>query len=218
MPTGGKRHIQQRLALKQRDDFHGAEQALNRATELDVTLPDAKFTLGVVLWQTGRAAEALASFRSAIEAKPDYAEAHYMVGTILRQQGHTQEALAEFRQAIQLQPGSADAYLSLGQLLHRTGDEVGSAAALKEAERLNKLKADEQAAAFALNRGVEKLKAGDVDGAVPDLSEAVRLAPDVARAHYQLALAFSRQGARVKARPEFAEAKRLAPYLDVPSN
>jgi tetratricopeptide (TPR) repeat protein len=139
-----------------------------------------------------------------------------MLGTILRQQGHTQEALGEFRQTIQLQPRSAEAYLSLGQLLHRTGDEAGSTAALNQAERLNKLKANEQAAAFALNRGVEKLGTGDVDGAIGDLTEAVRLAPELPRAHYQLALALRQRGAHAKAREHFAEAQRLAPYLEIP--
>ena len=46
------------LALKQKDDFAGAERELRRAIELDPSLPEAPYTLGVVLWQTGRAEEA----------------------------------------------------------------------------------------------------------------------------------------------------------------
>ena len=141
-----------------------------------------------------------------------------MLGTILRQQGHTDQALAEFRKSIELQPESAEAYLSLGQLLQRRGDAAASSAALKEAERLNRVKADEQAAAFALNRGVEKLGRGDVAGAIVDLREAVRLGPRLPRAHYQLALALRRQGAHSEARAHFAEAQRLAPYLEVPKS
>ncbi len=109
-----------------------------------------------------------------------------MLGTILRQQGSTEEALTAFRRSIELQPESAEAYLGLGQLLQRRGDVEGSAAALRQAERLNRLKADEQAAAFALQRGVEKLGKGDVPGAIADLKEAVRLGPNLPRAHYQL--------------------------------
>ena len=139
-----------------------------------------------------------------------------MLGTILRQQGNDAEALSEFRRTIELQPQSAEAHLSLGQLLERQGDSAGATAALAEAERLNKQKSDEQAAAFALNRGTEKLRKGDVPGAVTELREAVRLAPQLARAHYQLALALRQRGAQRDANAHFAKAQQLAPYLEIP--
>ena len=83
------------MALKQKDDFAGAEAALRKAIALDPSLPEPPYTLAVVLWQTGRAAEALPSFRrSPSRRRPDYAEAHYMLGTVLRQQGQLDEALA----------------------------------------------------------------------------------------------------------------------------
>ena len=77
------------VALKQKDDFAGAEAALRRAIALDPQsqLPEAPYTLGVTLWQIGRAEDAATAFRAALAARTDYAEAHYMLGTVLRQQG-----------------------------------------------------------------------------------------------------------------------------------
>ena len=49
------------LALKQQDDFAGAEVELRQAVRSIRALPEAPFTLGVVLWQTGRADEAAAA-------------------------------------------------------------------------------------------------------------------------------------------------------------
>jgi Flp pilus assembly protein TadD len=141
-----------------------------------------------------------------------------MLGTVLRQQGNNAEALGEFRRTIELQPRSAEAHLSLGQLLERQGDSTAATAALAVAERLNKEKSDEQAAAYALNRGTEKLRKGDVPGAVTELKEAVRLAPQLARAHYRLALALRQQGALRDARAHFAKAQQLAPYLEIPES
>jgi Flp pilus assembly protein TadD len=141
-----------------------------------------------------------------------------MLGTILRQQGNNADALSAFRRTIELQPRSAEAHLSVGQLLERQGDSTAASAALAEAERLNKQKADEQAAAFAVNRGTDKLRKGDVPGAVVELKEAVRLAPQLARAHYQLALALRQQGADRDARAHFARAQQLAPYLEIPES
>jgi Flp pilus assembly protein TadD len=53
---------------------------------------------------------------------------------------------------------------------------------------------------------------GDLPGGIARLRE-VRLAPDLAEAHFQLALALERQGASAEARRHFEEARRLAPYL-----
>jgi len=44
----------------------------------------------------------------------------------------------------------------------------------------------------------------------------VRLAPEDARARYQLALALRKSGSVAEARREMAEARRLAPYLEDP--
>ena len=139
-----------------------------------------------------------------------------MLGTILRQQGRAADAVAEFRRTIALEPRTAEAHLSLGQMLERSGDTAGASAALAEAERLNALKASEQAAAFALSRGSEKLRQGEVRAAITELKDAVRQAPTLARAHYQLALALRRQGAAADARAHFAEARRLAPWIEIP--
>jgi Flp pilus assembly protein TadD len=96
------------------------------------------------------------------------------------------------------------------------GDTAGSAKALAEAERLNVLKANAQASTFAVGVGLERLKAADLPGAIKQFREAIRLAPDNPRAHYQLALALRRTGANGEAERHFAEARRLAPYLAPP--
>jgi Flp pilus assembly protein TadD len=87
---------------------------------------------------------------------------------------------------------------------------------LAEAGRLNQTKVDRQAATFAVDLGKRRLGEGDVASAVASLREAVRLAPDLAEAHLQLALALERQGAAAEARRHFDEARRLAPYLRAP--
>jgi tetratricopeptide (TPR) repeat protein len=204
------------VALKQKDDFAGAEEALRKAIALDAAgqIPEARYTLGVMLWQIGRTDDAVAAIRAALAARKDYAEAHYMLGTVLRQQGHTDEALAELRETVRLQPLSAEAQLSIGQILRQKNDAAGAAAAFAEADRLHKRKADEQAASFAVSAGLAKLAAKDLPGAIASFREAVRLDPDHAQAQYRLGLALQQAGASAEARRHLAEARRLAPYLD----
>jgi Flp pilus assembly protein TadD len=140
-----------------------------------------------------------------------------MLGTVLRQQGDMTQALAEFRATIKYRPTSAEAHLSLGQLLTQLGQKDEAEAAFAEAAALNQRKADGQASTFAVASGKEKLKAADLPGAIGSFREAVRLAPDNPQAHYQLALALQRSGARADAAAHFAEAQKLAPYLRPPA-
>ncbi len=70
-------------------------------------MPEAPYTLGVVLWQTGRGDQAVPLFRDAIARRADYAEAHYMLGTVLRQLGDGEGALREFRETIRINPALA---------------------------------------------------------------------------------------------------------------
>jgi Flp pilus assembly protein TadD len=176
-------------------------------------MAEAPYSLGAVLWQTGRADEAIAAFREAIHRRPAYAEAHFMLATILRQRGDPAAALTEFRAAVSANPQYAEAFTAIGQLLALQHDEAGSTAAFAEAERLSRRKSDSQAAAFAVNAGRERLAQGDVQGAIVRFRDAVRLAPDDAQAHYQLALALRRRGAVREAQAEYETARRLAPYL-----
>jgi Flp pilus assembly protein TadD len=204
------------MALKQQDDFAGAEEELRQAIRADPALPDASFTLGVVLWQTGRAEEAAAAFRDAIAKKDAYPDAHYMLGTVLKQRGDVEGAIREFRRSIELQPASAEAYLSLGQLLQQQGRGAEAAEALERARALNQRKADAQASTFAVSVGNQKMKDGDVAGAIAQYREAIKLAADNPQAHYQLAAVLARRGALVEARREYEMARRLAPYLEPP--
>jgi tetratricopeptide (TPR) repeat protein len=170
----------------------------------------------VLLWQTGRGADATEWFDKALTIDPRFADAHYMRGLVLQERGDLPAAIAALRAAIALRPSSADAHLSLARALQGNGEHDAAAVALAAATRLSQLKADAQASTFAVGVGRERLRAGDLDGAIAQFREAVRLAADNPQAHYQLALALRARGEIGEAAPHFAEASRLAPYLRPP--
>jgi tetratricopeptide (TPR) repeat protein len=191
---------------------------LRHAARLDPPLPEAPFTLGVVLWQTGRADQAVPQFLEALARKNDFADAHYMLGTILRQEGDLSAAVSRFQVAIKYRPTSAEAHRSLGQTLKQQGQHQAALASLAEADRLDRKTADAQASTFAVSVGVQKKSAGDYAGAIERFRAAVRLAPDNPQAHYQLGLALRQTGAPDEARAHLAEAQRLAPHLRPPGD
>ena len=169
-----------------------------------------------MLWQTGRGTEATEWFNKALTIDASFADAHYMRGLVLQERGDLPAAIAALRTAIALRPSSADAHLSLARALQAHGAHDDAAATLALAMRLSQLKADAQASTFAVGVGRERLRAKDLDGAIAQFREALRLAEDNPQAHYQLALALRARGEIREAAPHFAEASRLAPYLKPP--
>jgi tetratricopeptide (TPR) repeat protein len=71
--------------------------------------------------QTGKATalykEAIAHFRNALTAKPDYAEAHLNLGNALAGLGRPDEAIGEFREALGHKHDFINAYVGLGRAL-----------------------------------------------------------------------------------------------------
>ena len=59
------------------------------------------------------------------------------------------------------------------------------------------------------NRGSTYASKGDLDKAIADFSEVIRLDPNIAAAYHNRGLAYEKKGETAKAKADFAEAKRL---------
>jgi tetratricopeptide (TPR) repeat protein len=77
--------------------------------------------LGLLLFERGRAAEAMAHYRAALAAKPDDAFAHNNLGRALAAQGSMDEAIEQFHAALRIEPGNAEARSNLGNALAAQG-------------------------------------------------------------------------------------------------
>jgi len=126
------------------------------------------------------------------------------------------ESATALRRAIELQPDFVGAHTTLASVLRQMGDTAGADAAQKESARLSKEKNSLQGAVLATNSGKRMLAAGDVDGAVSQFRNAVRLSPSFAAAHYQLGMALTQKGQKDEAMAEFKRASDLDPRLQIP--
>jgi predicted TPR repeat methyltransferase len=100
--------LQFAIGLHQNQQLEGAEQVYRRVLAVAPDHPDALHLLGMVLHQTGRGDEGIASIRRAIELVPDYAGYHNNLGNIHVSRHELPEATAAYERAGALQPGSAD--------------------------------------------------------------------------------------------------------------
>ena len=75
---------------------------IKEAVELDPNNPIFRNTLGVVLLNIGRAAEAEVELRKAVSLDGQYAEAYHNLGLALSGQSKVEEAIVQYRKALSL--------------------------------------------------------------------------------------------------------------------
>jgi predicted O-linked N-acetylglucosamine transferase (SPINDLY family) len=105
-------------------------------SHLDIDEAERAIANGHQREDRGAHEEALACYRAAINAAPNFPRAHLNVGNALRNLRRYDEALAAFRRALTLNPSYAPARFNLGTLLAEIGDREAATTELNEALRL----------------------------------------------------------------------------------
>src|SRR3984957_8208529 len=99
-------------------ELSGVGQAALPAPAIDVGLTaEAHDSLGAALLDAGHPADAAASFRQALELRPDFAEAHGNLGNALVDLGQREDAVYHYRRMLELRPDLAEAHNNLGNAL-----------------------------------------------------------------------------------------------------
>ena len=164
-------------------DYAGTERL---AASIVETFPQYAFawkTLGAVLRQTGRFADAFVPMQKSVRLIPDDAEAHNNLGILLKDFHRPVDAENSFRRAIEIKPDYAEAHNNLGAVLCEAGR-------LAEAEdscrRAVSLKPDY--AEGYTNLGAVMHNAGRLAEAEDCYSRAVSIKPELVESHRNLSL------------------------------
>jgi TolA-binding protein len=79
-------------------------QALQEASGAGAADASSVFNQGVILWNSGKIAEAKLQFEKAVELDPTMAEAHYWLGMANLNEGKIPEAIGFFEKYVELAP------------------------------------------------------------------------------------------------------------------
>jgi len=107
----------------------------------------------------------MSAYNRTLELDPTYALGYYSRGTVEQTKGDLDGAIADYSQAIQRDPKLAAADRNLARIKQGLSDPNG---AINPA-------ANVQNAISYNDRGIAKQKKGDLDGAIADFTQAIKL-------------------------------------------
>lgn len=110
-----------------------AERSYLRLAESIPPNPDIWHLLGVIAYQQGDAAKAIAQYRKALDLRPDFPQAHNNLALALKALGQLQEAAQGFATALALRPEYAEAAYNLALLHEASRDDAQAEQAYRKA-------------------------------------------------------------------------------------
>ena len=178
------------LALRLAGDFAGAEEQIRAVVSADPANGLARRALALLLRTRGDLPAAATELGAAVAALPDDAQAHHLLGSVLLKLDEPAAGVDELRRAIAVDPTLVEARVTLAQALARGGRRAEAREQQDAVERINAEKAALGRAMLLIDSATDLLNRAQPAGALPLLREATALAPALAEAHFQLAVAY----------------------------
>lgn len=198
------------LALEAVHDFAGAEDALHKGIDIDPKLAKIRAELGQVKFTEGDSESAQKWLESALELDPQLVEARGNLAMVYARKDDLVTAERLLRQALEDDAGYKDGHIELGLILARQNRKPEAEREFDEAVAL----APKDPATLS-TVGKAKMQMGKSSEGIALLQKVVDLAPDLAAAHLDLALALADGYDLPAALAQTDEAVRLAPQSGI---
>jgi type IV pilus assembly protein PilF len=209
-------HFKMGLSYLNESSLQQAFVEFQKALDLNPDNKEYQYALGHVYFSQERYKEAEETFRKAIKLDSNYSEAHNYLGKVLEVEGKTGDAVTEYKEALKnpLYATPQLPHFNLGNIYMTQGQYPDALKQYQEALRLDP-SCNESTCALSHNgMGQTYFQMGRVKEAIDSYQEAVKSFPNYVDAHYNLAFAFLKQGAKGQAAGEFRKVIELLPNSD----
>jgi tetratricopeptide (TPR) repeat protein len=192
--------------------YHSAESLWRDVASTRPRNARAFENLGTVLMVERRIHEAIPEYQRAVELDPDFASARNNLANALSQTGQFGEAIKHYDEVLRVEPFHADAHINKAHAFDRLGRTAEAIEAYQAATQLDPTEVTpEFLARVHVNLGSVLGNQGDLDGAIAEYREAVRLRPDYDLAHYWWGIVLFRQGQLDEAIEHFSRTLEINP-------
>jgi len=174
--------------------------------EVTTNNPAGHFSLGFVLQEKGRTAEATEHYKETIRIFPRYVQAHVKLGSVLIQEGKTAEAVDHLYNTLRLFPDHVGVLNDLGRALALDGK---ASEAIQHFNKALSIEPDSVEAHY--NLGITLDKKGEIAKAIKHFQEALRINPDDFETHNNLGIALIKEGNISDAISHYARALLIKP-------
>lgn len=195
-----------------------AEDHARTAVQQDAELQQAHYTLGRILQEEGKTADAYASYKQAATVDPTYSPAYSGLGLIDLKENRIAEATSNFQEAIKLNTANSTAHYGLGETYLQQG-QVDQA--IKELNISLYQFRNSAPVYFSLGKAYEAQ--GNTDAALKQYEHAVLIKPEMKEAYARMAalhVALGQQAEQkqniVAALKEYRQASLIDPHLAQP--
>jgi tetratricopeptide (TPR) repeat protein len=196
------------IAHRERGELEPARADFSEAIRIDPKNADAYLARAGVLRSLGDQKAAIGDLDQAVSlGGARKSEALALRGLAYQSLADSDKALADFDAALAAGPETAALHYNRGRVLLAKGDNR-ACGAFRAAAALGKDDAD-----ILFERGLCSAKLGELDKAVADFSECVRLRPDMAIAYWNRSICYTRQKKAKPASVDKAQALKLDPKL-----
>jgi tetratricopeptide (TPR) repeat protein len=178
-----------------------AIEAYKKALSIDDTLAQAHGALGSLLLSAGQPEEAITHLQRAAQLKPSFDA--WMALAVAQEADHPQDALASFAKAASVDPTNAEPHLRAAAIAERLND---LATAEREYAAAQKVAPSKEAFAGLVNIYEKTDRCDELE---PTLRQLIKLSPDNAQAHLQLAKVLQAKNDAEGARKEFEAAASI---------
>ncbi|MDH5358248.1 MAG: tetratricopeptide repeat protein [Gammaproteobacteria bacterium] len=196
-------------ALAGQNKFKDAVMAFRKAIDIDPTVAEIHFNVGILLTNLNRTDEAITSYKKAVSLKPSLTDAHYNLGTALQEQGKFEYAAKSYQKAVDCEPGFFEALVNLGVVLQEQGRLAESIDTYKRALTI------QQDAKVYFNMGTALKNEGKLEEAIDSYNQALAIEPNYAEVHSNLGEVLRDQGRYDESVLFYRQALALDPDLPV---
>ncbi len=165
-----------------------AVSAFRKALDIDPSVGELHFNVGILLTSLSRIDEAITSYKKAVNLKPNLTDAHYNLGAALQSQDKFDQAASSYQKAIALEPGFFEALVNLGVVLQEQGKLAEAIEVYRRALTIQK------DAKVYFNMGTALKNQGKLGDAIDSYNDALALNSDYAEVHSNMGEVLRDQG------------------------